>query len=505
MIDRRRVLALFVLGLVVAGPIAIAEFVPSAEGSATGATASTQSSYVSITDVTVTPDDPAPGETITLRSTVRNLEGSGAALDITAVAITRSDTRGINELTRIEDLGTLSPGSSLTVPQTVSFEEPGTKRLRVEVYGIDENDQSVQVQYPVVVRVTDEHPQFEIEINETVASTTGQGRITVANGLTSDARNVRISATSDELDVTGGTTVLPTLASGDTATSSFSYEADQPGTYFVDAELSYTIDGSQTRSVRETVPVEVEPFRENVVLEATRAEAGSSTVAVDVFNRGNVPIENVTISGTSPNATLPQRFLGEVPAQSAESLAVNTSLDTEQATIRMRAQYDVGSSSGVVTDGVTVESTPGQIDLTGVDVRREAGRLQVTGSASNLGLTTANSVVVRVQDTDQVTPAAPTREYFVGSVPESDFVSFEVYARTEGNVSTIPLEVSYLVDGERETRTVEVPYRAVEGPDQPVQQSPDRGLLVPAAVGGAVVVGISVAIFLGWRRSRGGA
>lgn len=470
----------------------------------TGIASSTQGTYVSITNVDITPEDPAPGETITIRSTVRNLENSGSTLDIQAIAIRRSGTPGVDERERIEDLGTLAPGSSLEVPMTVSFEEPGTKRLRIHVYGTNEQDQSVHVQYPAVVRVAEQHPQMDVEINDSVASTTAQGQITVANGLDSDARNVRISLTSDELDIGNRRAVFPTLASGDSQRFRFTYESEQPGTYFVNARLRYTIDGSETRRVRETVPIEVEPFRENVVLEATTGTAGSGTVAVDVLNRGNVPIENVTISGTSPNATVPQRLISQIPAQSSRSLLVNASLDGERADIRLQASYDMGPTHDTVSDSVVVRSTPGQIDLTGVNVVTEGGTLQITGSASNVGLTRANSVVVGVKDTERVTPAAPTREYFVGSVPKSDFVSFDVYARTSGNVSSIPLEVSYLVDGERYTRTVRVPYDGggAEPPTAPRQSS--GGLLVPAAIGAVVVLGIASAIFVGWRKSRGG-
>lgn len=489
----RRIIPFLVVALLVVSSLSL-----------TGLASSTQGTYVSITNVDITPQDPAPGETITVRSTVRNLEGSGSTLDIRAVAIRRSGTPGVDERERIEDLGTLAPGSSLEVPMTVSFDSPGTKRLRIHVYGTDDQGQSVHIQYPAVIRVSEQHPQMDVEVNDTVASTTARGQITVANGLASEARNVRVSITSDELDIGNRRSVFPALASGETRRFRFSYESDQPGTYFVNARLEYSVDGSQTRRVRETVPIEVEPFRENVILEATTGPAGSSTVAVDVLNRGNVPIENVTISGTSANATVPRRLVSRVPAQSSRSLVLNTTLDGERANIRMRASYDMGPTHSTVTDSVVVRSTPGQIDLTGVNVLPEGGRLQITGSASNVGLTRANSVVVRVKDTESVTPAAPSREYFVGTVPRSDFVSFDVYARTAANVSSIPLEVSYLVDGQRYTRTVSVPYDG-GGSQEPVESGgSSRGILVPAAIGAVVVLGIATAIFVGWRKSRGG-
>ena len=99
---------------------------------------------------------------------------------------------------------------------------------------------------------------------------------------------------------------------------------------------------------------------------------------------------------------------------------------------------------------------PATIELTGLSVGREGGLLQITGSTSNVGMTSAQSVVVRVVETENVDPAAPNRDFFVGEVPSSDFSSFDLTARTTGNVSAIPVEVSYIVDGERQTQQFEV-------------------------------------------------
>jgi hypothetical protein len=138
----------------------------------------------------------------------------------------------------------------------------------------------------------------------------------------------------------------------------------------------------------------------------------------------------------------------------------------------------------------------------------DGGRLRISGSASNLGTTDAQSVLVGVVDTDRVTPTAPNREYFVGTVPASDFVSFDVYATTEGNVSTVPLRVEYLVDGQRYTRTVEVDAAGASralaaGPDID-RSSGGGGFLLPLAVGAVVVVVVLAVVVRAWRASRGG-
>jgi hypothetical protein len=96
-------------------------------------------------------------------------------------------------------------------------------------------------------------------------------------------------------------------------------------------------------------------------------------------------------------------------------------------------------------------------------------------------------------------------------VPASDFASFDVYATTEGNVSTVPVEVSYIVDGDRKTRTVEVDAagasRALES--QQRAAAADTGgsngfPLLAVAIGLIVVVAVVAVIVQAWRTSRGG-
>jgi len=491
------------LALVVVVSIALSSLpAGTVAGAATNGT-NQQESSVSVTNVSVTPRDVAPGERVTITPTIKNVADSGT-VEINAIYVRQQQYGGVNEVARINNLGGLTPGATTQVPLTATFEEPGTKRLRITVSVADQNDERFSITYPVVVQVDEQHPQLDIDVNDSVASVEKRGTVEVANGLESDARNVALSVSgAGDLTVFNPRSVTPRLESGETTTARFRYEADSPGTYRVRAQVRYNVPGGETRRTEATVPVQVDPLQRNVVLDAT-SDSDSPTVGADVINRGNVPIENVTVFGESTNASIPQRYLGEIPAQSSRSVRINASLDEPEADVTMRASYELGSESGTASDGVSLTRTPGEVELTGLTVQPEGGRLAITGSASNVGLTEASSVTVRVRDTDRVTPAAP-REYFAGRVPASDFVTFEVFARTEGNVSEIPLEVTYLADGERHTRTV---MAAVGdgGPPPAADRNPNGGgsggLLVPA-IGAVVVIGVLGAIVYGWR-NRGG-
>ncbi|MFC6727013.1 hypothetical protein ACFQE1_22055, partial [Halobium palmae] len=132
--------------------------------------------------------------------------------------------------------------------------------------------------------------------------------------------------------------------------------------------------------------------------------------------------------------------------------------------VTVRAAYEVdGRTNRTVEQTVEVRANPGRIQLTGLDSADEGDYLRISGSASNVGLQPVDSVIVRVLPVEGVEPSPPNREYFVGTVPASDFVSFDVSAQVGANVSQVPLEVTYLSDGTRRSETVEVPVEPAVG------------------------------------------
>jgi hypothetical protein len=212
------------------------------------------------------------------------------------------------------------------------------------------------------------------------------------------------------------------------------------------------------------------------------------------------------VRGVATNATVGQAVVGTLAPDETATVRLPVQDLDGTATVEVRADYEVaGTAVSVAGDRVRLRSRPGRVELTGIDVQRESGHLVVTGSASNVGLSAVDSVVVRVREVDGVTPAPPNREYFVGSIPASDFVSFDVTARVTGDTTSIPLEVTYLSDGQRRVERVSVPVgdSALETPDRS-GGSGSGGLLLPAAIGVVVVVIVGVLVFVGWRNRRVG-
>jgi len=457
---------------------------------------------VSVTDATVSPETPAPGDTVTVRPTIRNADSTDD-FEVNAIAI-RSTGKSLKEYTRIENVGTVAAGDSLTVPLTLSFDSPGERFLRVVVYGEGPGGQNKRVEYPVTIDVRRENPQFAVEAADTIVGTSTTVEATVANGLDYDLRNVELNLTTPdgvERRVAAG------LPSGTERTYEFAVTPDNPGMKELEATLRYETNNGRQRVMTRTVTFEAEPFRRSVELDASPVGEGRTrAIQVGLSNRGNAPIENVTLSATSENATLSTVYLPEVSATAQRSVPLNvTAIDGEgrfEATVS--ATYETGEMTRTKTETVHLVSRPGRVRLTGLDVEEEAGSLHIVGSASNVGLTAANGVVVSVLPSETVQPAYPGKEYFVGTVPESDFVSFDVYADADANATVVPLEVSYVVDGREVVRRTEVDIPGGGAPaPEPSGGGDGGGMLGALAIGGVVLVAALGLMYVAWRNYRG--
>lgn len=478
----RRVTALALVCVVLLGAI------PAAVA-ATGVNAS-------VSEVAISPSSPAPGEPVTVRPTIRNLKSSNSSLEIRAVALRQSGGFGIDELERVERVGTIAPGTELDVPLTHTFESEGKRDLRVFVYGINTaTGDAVQLRYPVTVTVRDQHPQLDVQANESVVGVESDGQVTIANGLDTPISNVELTVDGRNVEMIEDRTVFASLDSEETATARFRYRPERAGPQPLTATLTYTVNGDTERTVERSKTIRPEPLREGVALDASAVGSGENrALSVDVINQGNTPVENVVVTAAADNATFRRAIVSEVASGESESVRLNATMSGANADVEVTAEYEVGTRDRTVSTTTDLRAAPGTITLTGLDVSREGGRLLISGSASNLGMTEANSVLVSVVDTERVSPAFPNKEYFVGTVPSSDFVSFDVYARTSGNVTSVPIEVSYLVDGQRERQQFEVQTDAAPAPVRP--NRPDAGSSDGSGGGGfgalLPVVGVGV-------------
>ncbi len=458
---------------------------------------------VSISNVTVAPETPAPGDTVTVRTTIAN-DGTDS-FQVNAVAL-RSTGNNLEEYARIRNVGTVAADGSLEVPLTATFDSTGERFLRVVVYGEGPGGQSKQVEYPVTIDVRREAPQFAVDASDTSVGTATTVEATVANGLNYDLRNIELNLTTPD---GVARRVAATLPAGEERVYELSVTPDSPGLKSPEATLRYETPNGRQRTVTRSASFEAEALRRSVELDASAVGEGRTrAVRVGLSNRGNAPIENVTLSADSPNATLSTVYLPEVSPTSQRTAALNVSaIDGEgSVTATVSATYETAGETRTKTESVDLLSRPGRIRLTGIDVEEEGGNLHVVGSASNVGLTGASGVVVSVLPSESVEPAYPGKEYFVGTVPESDFVSFDVYADADANASAVPLEISYVVDGREVVRRteVEIPGRT-GGEPEPSDggNGGGGGALGALAIGAVVLVAALGLMYVAWRNYRG--
>jgi hypothetical protein len=446
---------------------------------------------VSVAGVTVSPEQPAPGERFTITTSIRNA-GDGP-FEVEDVVIKRVDG---DELKRVSDLGTLPGGATMDVPLALKFEETGVRDLRVFVFGEDGN-RNVELQYPVVVTVRRGGPQLSVETGDAVVGAESAATIDVVNGESNPVRNVRLSLQSPTVEVDDPTRVFPTLAAGAVETVSFNVTPTRTAGELT-ATLRYTTATGDRRTVTEVVDLGAEQLRTDVAVDAAVAEGRARPpVDVDVSNFGNAPLRDVVVRVVADETVVTRRSVGDVDVSGTTRARLNVT-GIDRADLRVVAAYETGGERGEVATTVAYAANPGRIELTGVDYEFEGDTLHITGSASNVGLSDVEGVLVRVQDTTGVRPARPYKEYFVGTVPASDFVSFDLYADLDANASTVPVEVTYIADGRRYS---EVQRLDVSDLERPSERPPDRGglpslpLLIAGGVAALVVLGLGAYAF----------
>jgi hypothetical protein len=306
---------------------------------------------IQVSSVTVTPDDPNTGEQVTIETEISNLQESDTTVTITDIYVRKPGTT--TEYARVEDLGSVAPGGSVSIPMSTTFETSGQKRLTVSVAVRYNNGNSFQrYNYPIYIDVSEPNVKAEL--------TAGPG----ANG---------------------------------------------------------------------------------------------SGTSVSLTNYGNANLTDVELTASVDGEQIDRNFLFDVEPGASQSTTFDTDdLASDQLTVT--AQYEAAGGSHNTTLAVDLdENAPvrGDVRLTSVEATQTGSGLRIEGDAANLGTTDAESVLVRIPETDTVRPVAPSGEYFVGAVEGSEFATFELTASTPPNtsVSEVPVEITYVVDDERVTKT----------------------------------------------------
>jgi hypothetical protein len=470
----------------------VAVLVVSLAVSASAVSAQSGTEGIHISGVNVTPETPQVGETVTVTATVKN--DGDTAFDLSQVSLVRWEESSTVGTTNI---GTIAPDESVEVPLTVTFDTEGTKRFDVRASG--KGTSIGTVKYPVSVDVEDSPVGVDASLDPAAVSAWNPVEVEVSNGGTGEIRGISVTA-----DGYGFRTVedgfLTNLSEGETDSVDVLVSSDSTGEKDIRVSVGYTNSDGNSLTVEETITARFEERNHELALRTSSSENG---IEATLANLGNAAVQDVRVRG---GAAVSSVDVGDVGARSSETVTMNvTGVERERA-VELTASYELDGESR--TETATVEYSPrSNIRLTGTSVEG-AGSVTVTGSASNVGVEDAEGVVVEVAETPNVEPAPPQADYFVGTVPASDFGTFELNARVTGDVSDIPVVVSYVADGDSVERVYNVTYSGggvgagTSTPDSEPSSSQETegssGVPVSAfAVLAVLVVGV---VAYGWRK-----
>jgi len=507
-------LTLAMLGSVVAGSgAAAAQTDASMQNHAISqptALAQTSAVFLSV-DATTTPDMPTTEEEFDLDVTITSADAGSSNAYINRISLVNSTGDDPKRYATDFSVGQITPGEELRhTLADLEFDEEGTYDLYLDLT-VRAGGRTFHVYEPVTIQVYDGHPVVEAQAAESMPGRFTDLSVSVGNGLDGDVRNVELELASESVTVEGPRRVASQIAAGETRTFDFRAKTDSPGENTIEATIRYTAEGERRHVTRTLTPAFSQPeFADDVTVSGQVEPAfpgAQTTLNLTVSNGLDVSLRQleVSVDGEGVEIPQPQRVSGGIDSGETRTYTFAVSRETagsQPFEVQLSYITDNGASQTLTktVDTAFIEPrNPGEVSLTGLQVERDGDSLLVSGTASNIGGDAVSGVTVAVGSNDQVRPGRSQAEFFVGSIPESDFVSFDVNARLAENASTvqIPLEVTYTVDGVRLTEQVSVAYEPEPTPTQP---RGNGGLPMGALIGGAVVLALLVVGLVYWRR-----
>ncbi|WP_048075322.1 hypothetical protein [Haloquadratum walsbyi] len=406
-----------------------------------------QQSNVTIGSINVTPTDPSPGDVVMINAELRNSETSAGSVKISQVTI---DGPSIDE--NVDDIGRLGAGTSVTVPFSVTFDEPGQKRFMITMYGQEDTGSVFSIQKPVYVSVERDSTLLSSETETVAAGGLTPINVTVSNG--DDEAITGVQLTVDDARIEEPQRTRGSIASGSEQTFQYDAYFESPGRHSLIGTVIYQTSDGVTHRTAETIPITVERPRVNVDLSVSTDANQSGATTVELTNFGNTYLSDITVEAAADGDIVAQKLLSDLKAETSRSIAFEPESDVN-GPLEFTARYETAGETRSVS--AATDQALGEIRLTSVETTQTSTTVTVTGDAANLGRTNADGVLLSVADTDSTTPVSPSGEYFVGEVESSEFATFELTASVQPGVEAVPVNVGYVVEGDRVQQTQQIP------------------------------------------------
>lgn len=313
-----------------------------------------------ITDVNVTTDDPVTGDSVLIETTIANLESSGGSLDITDVYLRTAP--GAKTFVRVEEIGALDPGGSVTVPMSVTFETTGEKDVTVNVVVKGDDGTIKTYESPLILDV--EEPRVRAQLDADVDNGRyGTTQLDVTNAGNVEFTDIELTASADGTVIdrtyifdmgpeTNRTAVFDTRnVSNERVTFEARFTANDR---FHTA--THTIDLQEREEVLGEVlltSVEVTQTATGVTLEGDASNIGGT-------DAGSVLVEVPDSADVRPVAPSGRYFVGDVETgefatfeltveapPNASSVPVGISYIAENERVRTTQRIDLAGTGGV--------------------------------------------------------------------------------------------------------------------------------------------------------------
>ncbi len=449
--------------------------------------------------VDVSTDSALPGDDQTM--TVRLSNGLSAAVDNVELTVEGEnvDVRNPRQVTASVGSGASESFEFRTTPAAETVQP-----VNVTVqYSFEGDRRSVDYRLrPDFTPTNDiEHPQVAVTAEAGEAGESRTATVTLSNGLDERIRNVELTAAGEQVEFDDPRRVAASIEAGVTEQYEFTVTPAVAERLPVNVSLSYTVGGERRGTEYTLEPsfgtADAPADRPQLQVDVEDAVAGASRpVTVTVANGLSNEVRQLDVSVSSPDVTFNSnaRVRSALQAGGTAELAF-TAVAEESGVYPVEVTFDY-RDNGVqqrVTQTFDVEfappSNPGQITLTDVDAVAQGSSLDLSATASNVGSEQVESVVVSLPDSADV----DGREYFVGGVEASDFSSFTISTTVDRNVTSVPVEVTYVVDGVQKTVTTEVPVEQTELRQASESSGGSSVPLIPVAVVGVLVIVLAVA------------
>lgn len=460
--------------------------------------------FVSVS-TTVTPDQPAVEETFTVTATVSNADDSATAYRVTDAVLREGQSSSSETVAESDPSVRVAAGATRNVTVDATLNETGTRTLYLHLTVLDDSGNRRTVIQPVTVDVQAPHPQLGVSAESGAPGESRPLAVTVSNGFDTSITNVELSVAGERVSVTNDRRVTASVAAGADRVFEFAATPETESRLPVTVTLSYTVDGDR-RTVEQTLTADFATSgstgaRPQVELSVEKAVPGADrSVNVTVANGLSNELRQVQVSVGGDQVSF-----GERERVTATLAAGETRTFRFPASVTEAGRYPVNvtvvyTNGGVqervtrtLTGDFTAPDAPGTVELTSVSAVAQNGRLQIDATASNPGTSDVGGVLVSIGDNEAVGSA----DFFVGEVGASDFNTFRLATGVAGNVSEVPLQVSYVVDGVRQSYTTTVDVTVIQSSEDTENGG---GLPLLPIVGGVIVLVLVVLGVAVWRR-----